>query len=185
MQPFVHRIWGFMLRKGTVDRNDKVTFSTLTKTLNKLAKLRRHVSRVQFTKINFGKKSETRNLKRHMKKHTGKKSYRCFQCDQLFSQLAYLRLHLKSHTGDKPNKCNQCEFASVRPDVLKTHLTTHNGQKSYKCSLCDYASVQAGQLKTHLKTHSGEKLYKCNHWLPVCWFKQAFEETHGRKAKQV
>ena len=98
--------------------------------LNKLAKLRRHVSRVQFTKINFGKMSETRNLKRRMKKHTGKKSYRCFQCDQLFSQPSSLRLHLKSHTGDKPNQCNLCEFASIRPVVLKTHLTTHNRQKS-------------------------------------------------------
>ena len=123
-----------MLRKGTVDRNDKVTFSTLTKTLNKLAKLRRHVSRVQFTKINFGKMSETRNLKRRMKKHTGKKSYRCFQCDQLFSQPSSLRLHLKSHTGDKPNqytmglspcKMGNREFVSDyhhRPHFLEIQL---------------------------------------------------------------
>ena len=126
-----------MLRKGTVDRNDKVTFSTLTKTLNKLAKLRRHVSRVQFTKINFGKMSETRNLKRRMKKHTGKKSYRCFQCDQLFSLPSSLRLHLKSHTGDKPYRSCGAQLVLVH-----FHQKQKNKQNDFSANCCQHRHQQ-------------------------------------------
>ena len=74
---------------------------------------------------------------------------------------AIFRRHLKTHSGEKSYKCNQCDFASIEAHNLRNHLKAHSGEKSNKCNQCEFASSQAGNLKTHLKTHS-EKSNKCN-----------------------
>ena len=48
------------------------------------------------------------------------KSNKCNQCDYASTQARNLRTHLKTHSGEKPNKCNQCDYASSRADDL-TH----------------------------------------------------------------
>ena len=41
--------------------------------------------------------------------YTGKKPYKCNECDKAFSQPRYLRIHERTHTGEKPYQCNQCD----------------------------------------------------------------------------
>ena len=46
-----------------------------------------------------------------------------------------LRGHMKRHSGIKSNKCNQCEYASSEAADLRTHLKTYSGEKSNKCKI--------------------------------------------------
>ena len=50
------------------------------------------------------------------------KSNKCNQCDYAASQTGQLKKHLKTHSGEKPNKCNQCDYASSQARNLGTHM---------------------------------------------------------------
>ena len=49
------------------------------------------------------------NLKRHERKHTGGKPFKCKQCNKAFSVAGNLKLHERIHTGEKPFKCKNCD----------------------------------------------------------------------------
>ena len=57
------------------------------------------------------------------------KSNKCNQCGYASSQTGDLRKHLKTHSGKKPNKCNQCDYASSQAGHLRRHLKTHSRTK--------------------------------------------------------
>ena len=67
----------------------------------------------------------------------------CNQCEFSSSQTGDLRRHLKVHSGEKSNKCNQCVYASSRAGHLRRHLKVHSGEKPNKCNQCEFASSQA------------------------------------------
>ena len=54
---------------------------------------------------------------------------KCSQCDYASSQERNLRIHLKTHSGEKPNKCKNCDYASAQAGNLRKHLKTHSGKK--------------------------------------------------------
>ena len=108
------------------------------------------------------------HLKQHLKTHSGKKSFKCSQCDFSSNRAHNLKTHLITHSGEKSFKCSQCDFSSNRAHNLKTHLITHSGEKSFKCSQCDFSSFRATNLKRHLKTHPGEKSSKCRQKTYYC-----------------
>ena len=54
----------------------------------------------------------------------------CNQCEFSSSQTGDLGRHLKVHSGEKSNKCNQCDFASSYASALRRHLKTLSGEKS-------------------------------------------------------
>ena len=41
---------------------------------------------------------------------------------------SFLRRHLKTHSGEKTYKCNHCDFVAVWANSLKRHLKTHSGE---------------------------------------------------------
>ena len=84
----------------------------------------------------------TGNL-RTQRTYSGKKSYKCNQCDQCYYKSScadVLRKHLKTNTGEKSNKCIQCSYKSSHVDNLRTYLKTHNSKKAKPMQLYFHTS---------------------------------------------
>ena len=96
------------------------------------------------------------DLKKHLKKHSGEKSYKCNQCDYASSRKGDWKKHLEKHSGGKTKKCNQCDYTCTRAGTLMMHLKMHSGEQSEKCNQCEYTCSNPSSLRAHLKIHSGE-----------------------------
>ncbi|XP_039296759.1 zinc finger protein 267-like isoform X7 [Nilaparvata lugens] len=101
------------------------------------------------------------HLKRHIRKHTGKKPFSCKFCEYKCAQLGNLKVHIRTHTGETPFSCEFCDFKTARSSSLKAHIRTHTGETPFSCDFCDYKCAQSGTLKVHIRTHIGETRLSC------------------------
>ena len=62
-----------------------------------------HVNTVMTTHITSG------HLRKHIRVHSGEKSYSCKQCRKSFTTSSNMKTHINMHSGEKPNVCQQCE----------------------------------------------------------------------------
>ncbi len=88
-------------------------------------------------------------LRRHMRKHTGDKRYRCEHCGKRFWNPSSFSMHKKARN----------ERNGVCPRVNQTNRWKPKG--SWSCKICGKRLKQAGYYVSHMSTHREEKRFKC------------------------
>ena len=94
-------------------------------------------------------------LDRHIRTHTGEKSYECSKCGRRFRGKDQLQKHEAIHDDERRFKCNICpdERRFKTKSALSKHMVFHYEPK-YPCSKCG----KKFYTPTHLKRHKERKI---------------------------
>jgi len=94
-----------------------------------------------------------------MRLHTGEKTYKCDQCDKVFSYRNSLDKHKKIHTSLRQKKeifnCEFCDKSFSSQSNLNSHKLFHEIMQKFSCGECEKTFVDLSSLKSHEKLQHG------------------------------
>lgn len=108
-----------------------------------------------------------RELRTHVKTHTGACPYSCFMCEKAYSRKRYLKRHMVCH--DLPRyRCQKCGQRFKTKPELDSHAVSHVGNAPFTCSQCSRVFNYKAHYKRHLTTHLDPQglyipKYPCKH----------------------
>ncbi|XP_078037450.1 zinc finger Y-chromosomal protein 1-like isoform X1 [Augochlora pura] len=90
-----------------------------------------------------------KNLDSHVQQH-GRK-FVCEECGLGLTRKSGLRKHIRTHSGEKSFSCHICEKTFASATSRKVHLLTHSGVRPYVCTICGQSFTQRPALCVHWK----------------------------------
>ena len=109
-----------------------------------------------------GKMITTKNMARHMEKHTGKKKFQCDVCQAAFYQKTHLKNHVLLHDSSEYYECRECGQKFLRKTDYQKHLKTiHCIESPICCNLCGAQFNEIQQFELHKQMHTGERKELC------------------------
>ncbi|XP_033335052.1 uncharacterized protein LOC117225513 isoform X2 [Megalopta genalis] len=94
-----------------------------------------------------------RDLRAHVKTHTGQFPYSCFICNKAYTMKRYLKRHMVCHTDFPRHRCPKCGLRFKVKSELESHISTHIRGAPYACSQCPRLFNHKGNYKRHLISH--------------------------------
>ena len=102
------------------------------------------------------------NIREHLRKHTGEKSFVCSECGDRYKTKQGLDDHIKRHKNIFDYPCDTCEEKFVSKGTLKQHTkVVHIKIEPVVCAECGRGFKFNQNYKEHIKLHTGEKDIKC------------------------
>ncbi|XP_062126963.1 transcription factor Ouib-like isoform X2 [Drosophila sulfurigaster albostrigata] len=107
--------------------------------------------------------TDASNLKIHIVRHTGIKSFECQECGEKYYTGHLLNLHIRvKHQGEMPYACKHCEQRFYTSTSRSRHeQLQHMRDRTYECRVCGKTYRTRSCLNKHEFLHTGERPYRC------------------------